>query len=118
MSAIRERLNDWTVSGDSSINTAINVNKAGVAGKRHFVTGFEIALRAASGGNDAAVTIKSNANLLWTSYLAQGSARGTLIVREFTRPLVCNVGEAANLDVAAVGANTIVTVSMKGYTLG
>lgn len=107
---------DWTVVGDSSANAALQVSKAAVANKQHFVTAFEVVISAADATGDIEITLEQGTTVKWKTFLGDSAVRGDRVGVVFTHPLEFDTNTAVNLEVAAGGASCVTTGSIAGYT--
>jgi hypothetical protein len=106
--------NDWSVTGTSTANAAVNVTKAAVTGKRHVLRSLSVCGRAAAVAvAGALITVKSGTTLIWTAAISAAAPNYTFL---FPDGLLCVVGEALNIDVAAAGASVLTEVSASGLT--
>lgn len=106
----------WTVSQDSSANTAQTLTKAADA-SRHFVSGFEVATQGASIAADIVCTLKEGSTVRWRSVIGAGAARGERTGLSFTNPFVFAANTAVTLEITAGGAGVVTTGNIEGFTI-
>ena len=107
----------WTVTGSSTANAAQTLTRDAEAGRRHYITAFEVVLRAAAAGNDTRIEVRDGTTVLWDTYFGLAAARGQRVGVVFVHPIELSEGLAANLVIAAAGAGAITTANMAGYTI-
>lgn len=107
----------WTVTGDSSANTARTITKAGEAAKKHYITGFSAVLGAAAAGADIAIQLKDGSTVKWKEIIGNAAASGTRVAVTFEHAIEMTENTAANLVSDAGGASAVVTLNLTGYTL-
>jgi hypothetical protein len=106
----------WAVTQESAANTAQTLTQAAASGQSHYVSAFEVGLRAAAAGNDVAIELRAGATVIWRSVLGSGAGRGERVGVVFSRPLFIPRGTAVNLVVPAAGAGCITYACVAGYS--
>lgn len=107
----------WTVTTTSAVNTSAIAGKLAETGKKHFVTGYLVALRAASAGDDVSVQIKDGAVVRLQDYIGKGAVSGERVGAMFSAPLQITPNGNVELSVAAAGEGAITELTLMGYTL-
>ena len=105
----------WSSTQTSSANTAQTLSVAAIAGKRHYVTGLVVAIKAAAATGDINVVLKDGTTALWSEVIGDSAARGTRVGGIFDDPFEGTVSTAINLVVDAGGASCVTVASIKGY---
>ncbi len=111
-----ELRSDWDEVVDSGDNAAAALAHALEAGRRHFVTGFEVVSKGAALGNDVIVELKEGATIKWRTSLGNAALEGERTGVMFPRPMEFALATAVDLEAGAGGAGVILTLSMLGYT--
>lgn len=107
----------WAISQDSAANAAQTLTKAAEAGRRHYVTGFEVVTSGGTAAADIVIDIQDGAARLWRTVIGAGAPRGERIGAIFFVPLRCSENSAARLVVGAGGTGVVTTANLCGYTL-
>ncbi len=106
----------WSVTQDSTANTAQTLAKDANTENKHFITSIEVAIKGATAGADINIVLKAGATAIWKSVIGSGAARGTRINAVFNHPIEMAKNTAANLVIDAGGADVVTVASMTGYT--
>ncbi len=114
---LEKSISEWSEIGTSADNTAVTINRAAEADKRHYITAFEVVIRGAAAGNDIKVELLDGATVMWTSYIGEDAPRGERIGIAFAHGLEMSVNTEVSLAVEAGGAGVIAEVNMAGYTI-
>lgn len=107
----------WSVLGTSATNTIISINRAGIAGQSHFITGYLVVLTGAAAANDTPIRVLEGTTIRIQDFIGGGAARGTRIFIDFPIPYRFAANTAATLDAGAAGAGAIVNLVLFGYTI-
>jgi hypothetical protein len=107
---------EWTVVGTSSANAALQVSKAAVAAKRHYVTAFEVSVITADVTGDVEITLEAGTTEKWKTSLGDSAVRGDRCGITFDPPMEFPVNTAVNLEVGAAGASAVTVGNITGYT--
>ena len=108
----------WNVRATSVAAAAVTATQAAVAGKQHYLLGYQACLRAAPAANDAGISVKDGATEKLYDVIGSAAPAGTRCQLASAMPiLVGTVNTALNLVAAAAGAGAIVEISMWGYTV-
>lgn len=103
----------WSEVATQNTNTAATATKAGVAGQRHFITGYSISCSAAP---SPAVSVTVTDGAATVERVEVPAATFSPIVVNFGSPVRCGIGTAAAITCPAVGGTTRSTVVLRGFT--
>jgi hypothetical protein len=104
----------WTEVATQNTNVAATATHAGVAGQRHFITGYSVSSSAAPAAA-VSVTIKTASTTLEQVELP--AAAFAPIVVNFSSPIRGGINEAITITCPAVGGTTRSTVTVRGFTM-
>ena len=108
---------EWAVSDKSAANEAGALEKAAVAGSRHYISMIAVGVTAADSANAAAITLKDDETTIFEINLKSESAEGDVVIYQFEKPLAISAGKKATLGCAAAGEGCITVLNMSGYTV-
>lgn len=104
----------WSVVVRSGAGAAAVATKAGVATMVHVISGVSISGNAAPAAG-VIVQLKDGATVI-EEWLLPPAAFAPIIF-DFKRPYICTDGQAAELNVAALGGATLATAGLRGLTV-
>lgn len=103
----------WSEVATQNTNVAATATKAGVAGQRHFITGYSISCSAAPA---AAVSVTVASGATTVERVEVPAVAFSPVVVNFGSPIRCGINEAAEIVCPAVGGTTRSTVVVRGFT--
>lgn len=106
----------WAISQDSTANSPQTLTRAAESGKTHYITAIEVSISGAAAGNDVSIELRSGSTKKWKGFIGSGLGSGVKYGVVFTTPVELNVGEDANLVVAAGGTSVVTTANLSGFT--
>jgi len=107
----------WTITQDSSANTAQTLTKTAVAGQKHYITSIEVVISGAVvGASDVNILLKDGSTTKWKQIIGTTSARGTRVTIDFANPIQMSVNSTCTLNIDAAGASCITTGNIAGFT--
>lgn len=108
-------------SGTSEANTAKTITVAAVAGKSHYVTSFEVVIKAAAAVTDIDIVLTQDAAgtpvVLWSTVIGAAAAVGTRAFVSFPQPIKVTAGKTVDLVIDAGGASVVTVGNVAGFTL-
>lgn len=107
-------ITQWVEVSTQNTNVPATATRAGVAGQRHFITGYSVSCSAAPAAA-VSVTITDGATTVERAELP--AAAFSPIVVNFSAPIRCGINTAAEIICPAVGGTTRSTVTLRGFTL-
>lgn len=108
----------FIATATSGNNTAATATVAAVAGKKHYVLGYNVVIRAAAAGNDILVTLKDGAAVKLTDVIGNAAPSGTGVEKVSSMPiLVGSTNTDLTLNAGAGGAGVVTELTVWGYTL-
>lgn len=113
--ALVRALESWAVSGESAVNSALTISRAGEAGRKHIITAVEVVIRGAAAAVDIPVTV-SAPSIIWRAVIGSGSPSGSRTGMVGVS-LGGATGSASSVSVPAGGAGVIIAVNLAGYTI-
>ena len=108
----------FSTTGISAADTILALQKAaGGAGTQHLIWGFEIIVEGAGLVNSVAIQLKTDSAVLYQTFLLTATGiEGFRLFRDFTKPIVCDDNEIAELNVAAGGTSVTIRGNFHGET--
>ncbi len=107
----------FTLTQDSTANTAQTLSIAGVPGRSHYITFFEVVLSGAACTTECSVIIRDGTENILKEIIGVNSLRGTRVGATLFCPIVGSVGETVSITVSEAGADAITTINVGGYTI-
>jgi len=107
----------WAIVSTSSANTAAEAKVTAEADKKHYISGFTVALRGADASNDVIIEVKDGSTVIMRDVIGDQAEKGARVHCSLPIPLSCGTSADATLSVGAAGADAITELSMFGFTL-
>lgn len=107
----------WGITIDSETNTAVDLIKAAVAGKRHYLYAVEAVCSGAALTADVWITIYNGATALYKGCLGTGKTTGSIWQLQLAAPLEFSENTQLKIHAPGGGAGTWITLNAIGATI-